>query len=220
MQGLHFLCESHYAHPMTTHPAPDVDPEGLSLRERKKRRTRAAMHRAAIDLVAEHGVAGVTVEMIAERAGVSERTFFNYWPSKESAMLGMPSGIPERTAALLTERPADESPRDALRAVMVEMARSLYDDSELRAAKRAVILREPALQEHSARQMASLHQGLIDALAARYEGPDTHERALVAVHLAFAASRSAFSLSMSGALPLADAFERVYAYIDSGAVAV
>ena len=62
--------------------------QALGLRERKKRQSRIAMHRAALELVHEHGLSGVTVEAIAQRAGVSTRTFFNHWTTKESAIIG------------------------------------------------------------------------------------------------------------------------------------
>lgn len=58
------------------------------LRERKARQTRAAIHRAAWELASEFGVAKVSVESIAARADVSTRTVFNYFATKEDAVLG------------------------------------------------------------------------------------------------------------------------------------
>ena len=64
------------------------DPAQQGLRERKKRARRAALIDAAQHLVAAHGFDAVTVEMISAEAGVSARTFFNYFESKDDAVLG------------------------------------------------------------------------------------------------------------------------------------
>ncbi|SMX77883.1 TetR/AcrR family transcriptional regulator [Brevibacterium antiquum] len=58
------------------------------LRERKKRERGQALRQAALDLALENGYTNVTVEDICERCGVSRRTFFNYFSSKEEALLG------------------------------------------------------------------------------------------------------------------------------------
>lgn len=59
----------------------------MSLRERKKQRTRQEIHRAAAALMREQGVAATTVEQICATLDVSARTFFNYFPSKRAAAL-------------------------------------------------------------------------------------------------------------------------------------
>lgn len=64
-----------------------VNTEELGLRERKRIATRHAIQRAAVELVVENGL-NVTVEEISQRADVSPRTFFNYFPTKEDALLG------------------------------------------------------------------------------------------------------------------------------------
>ena len=63
--------------------------QGPSLRERHKDETWAAIHEAASAAALEGGLATATVEAIAERAGISRRTFFNYFPTKEDAILGL-----------------------------------------------------------------------------------------------------------------------------------
>ncbi|OIH97874.1 TetR/AcrR family transcriptional regulator [Curtobacterium sp. MCBA15_001] len=69
----------------------EPDLETCGLRERKKQRTRQAIHASALRLVTDRGLAGVTVEEICDDAGVSPRTFFNYFPSKGNAALGLPT---------------------------------------------------------------------------------------------------------------------------------
>ena len=63
----------------------------MSLREQKRLKTRLRIEDAATRLVDERGFADVTVEEICDAAGISRRTFFNYFDSKDSAVLGGPS---------------------------------------------------------------------------------------------------------------------------------
>ena len=65
------------------------------LRERKRAATHSAITTAARGLTAERGLTGFTVEELCEQVGISRRTFFNYFPSKEDAVLGAPAALPE-----------------------------------------------------------------------------------------------------------------------------
>lgn len=58
-----------------------------SLRERRRKQTEQTIRLAAIELAYELGLDNVTTEMISESAGISPRTFFNYFPYKEAAFL-------------------------------------------------------------------------------------------------------------------------------------
>jgi len=60
-----------------------------SLRDRKRAETWNALHRAAAGTALSRGLEQVTVEAVAAAAGVSCRTFFNYFPTKEDAVLGL-----------------------------------------------------------------------------------------------------------------------------------
>lgn len=79
-------------------------PAKSSLRERKRAATWAAIHEAAAAAALEHDdLSGVTIEDIAEQADISPRTFFNYFPSKEDAILGLrPPSIDDDTASGFT----------------------------------------------------------------------------------------------------------------------
>ena len=63
------------------------------LRERKRRATRTAITSAARALTSEKGLNGYTVEEVCEAAGISRRTFFNYFPAK--GLLALPMSICE-----------------------------------------------------------------------------------------------------------------------------
>jgi AcrR family transcriptional regulator len=73
-----------------------------TLRERKKVETWTAIHEAAASLAQERGLEQATVDVIAVSAGVSQRTFFNYFPAKEDAVLGLREPVldPEEGAKL------------------------------------------------------------------------------------------------------------------------
>jgi AcrR family transcriptional regulator len=66
----------------------------MGLRERRHRQTSADIRDAAVRLARERGFDKVTVEEICTQAGISARTFFNYFPNKESAIAYGPSDIP------------------------------------------------------------------------------------------------------------------------------
>lgn len=71
----------------------------MGIREDRKAATRRDIQAAALDLIEESGLEAVTVARIAERAGISERTFFRYYDSKEAAAL---PGQTELINALVT----------------------------------------------------------------------------------------------------------------------
>jgi AcrR family transcriptional regulator len=82
----------------------------MGLRERRHRQTSADIRDAAVRLARERGFDKVTVEEICAKAGISSRTFFNYFPNKESAIAYGPSDIPpELVADFVAAGPASYS---------------------------------------------------------------------------------------------------------------
>lgn len=90
------------------------------LRERKKQETRLALGRAAWRLTIERGYDNVRVEDIAEAAGVSVRTFSNYFPSKAQALLSIGEDRGRRIVAALRARPPGEDLWEALAAATAD----------------------------------------------------------------------------------------------------
>src|SRR5260370_524972 len=64
-----------------------ITPFGRGLRERKKLKTKEAIQREALRLFAAQGYAETTIEQIAAAAESSPSTFFNYFPTKQDAVL-------------------------------------------------------------------------------------------------------------------------------------
>ena len=79
-------------------------------REAHKQATRVALQIAAEQLFAERGFAATTVRDIADAAGVNERTFFRYFPSKQALLLDDVLGWATVLQQAVRERPSDEPP--------------------------------------------------------------------------------------------------------------
>ena len=137
------------------------------LRERKKLATRIALHRAALQLVAERGLEHVSVDDIAARADVSPRTFFNYFPAKDDAVLGLdPDVLTQQVQAFLL-RPADETPIQALRAVAHDQAAEMATETELWPLRLRVIDAHPSLLGRLAASFGEAERALAEAIATR-----------------------------------------------------
>src|ERR1700730_7318570 len=91
-------------------------PEALSLRSRKKLRTRQQIADAAARLVSEKGYDAVTVADVARLAEVSEQTVYNFFSSKEQLVLDEDAAFEARLLAMIRERRAGTSLADAVRA--------------------------------------------------------------------------------------------------------
>jgi AcrR family transcriptional regulator len=92
------------------------------LRERKKQQTQEALSWAALRLAAERGFGNVLVEDIAADAGVSPRTFNNYFSSKAEAIAWRQLNRARETARRLLLRPAEEPLWDSITETLVEQA--------------------------------------------------------------------------------------------------
>lgn len=93
---------------------------GGGLRERKKQATRLALIHAALRLAVERGLENVRVEDIAAEAGVSPRTYNNYFSSREEAICALRIDQGRRIGAALRDRPTDEPLSEAILHAMLE----------------------------------------------------------------------------------------------------
>ncbi len=181
---------------MSTDRLTDV---ACGLRERKKRETRRALNLAALDLVEEKGFSAVTTEEIAARAGVSARTFFNYFPSKEAAVIGTTAEELEAYAAQLEEVREGESPLDALRRILAGMLAPASIDRELRARRRRILLGEPSLAPALVGNNIRIENALTAALERRLGvRPGVSLEARLTVAVAIAAVRACIEHQQNG----------------------
>src|SRR3981189_1182042 len=90
-------------------------PRSPGVRERTRLAIRKELAEARVRLFTERGFAETTAREIAAAVGVSERTFFRYFGSKEDVVLGVLDDLGIELAARMAARPADEPPFTALR---------------------------------------------------------------------------------------------------------
>jgi AcrR family transcriptional regulator len=134
-------------------------------RERKKLATRQALSAAALRLALEHGPQNVRVDDIAEAAGVSPRTYNNYFSSREQAiMVALAAERGARVAAALRKRPTAEPLEHAVVGALVEQ---YCDDGEPDRDTLALITSAPALQAEFLDTIAAIERPLAEAIAAR-----------------------------------------------------
>ncbi|MFI9361167.1 TetR family transcriptional regulator [Kitasatospora sp. NPDC053057] len=145
---------------MTTTPAP-------SLAERKRRLVADELTRAALGLFAEHGFDAVTVDEIAASTGMSKRTFFRYFASKEDVVVRFLAEMGDGMRAELAARPAEERPSTALRNTVWAAidACAGHADQTLRVVQ--LILGTPALHARFLERQAQWREELAAELAAR-----------------------------------------------------
>lgn len=100
------------------------------LRERKRKATRQRITEAGIRLFGTRGYDATTLDAIAAEAGISRRTFFHYFKSKDEILLSLQAGIGETLTATLLKANIDRPPLPALRDAMLQIS-SLYPSEEL-----------------------------------------------------------------------------------------
>jgi TetR/AcrR family transcriptional regulator, regulator of mycofactocin system len=179
--------------------------------------TRRRIEQAALDLFAREGFEQVTIDQIADAAGIGRRTFFRYFATKADAVWGEFDGHVRRLAGLLVEAPADRPVLDAICSAYVAVNDYADDELPVLRERMRLILTEPALLAHS-----QLRYAAIDDVVARYVADRTGATAdgllprLVATG-ARAAATTAFEVWLAGRTPgLADALRTAFAELTAG----
>ena len=137
------------------------------LRERKKQATRAALSSAALRLAIERGFEHVLVEDIAAAAGVAARTFNNYFPSKEAAIVAEGTDRATIVRDALRARPAGEPLWTALRRAVAALFASEGEPTRDWVTRARLIKATPALRVEQLRADAVVQQLLAEEIARR-----------------------------------------------------
>lgn len=138
--------------------------EKEGLRERKRRETLQRITDAGTRLFIAHGYEGTTLDAIAAEAGISRRTFFYYFKSKDEILLAMQAGLGDMLAAGLAQEPPGQTPLQAVRNVLVRMS-GAYDPTEMlildrlmRSSETVMARKQASYVQHEATLFAALRQ--------------------------------------------------------------
>jgi AcrR family transcriptional regulator len=143
----------------------------VGLREEKKRRTRRELADAALRLFDERGYAATGVSDIAAAAGVSTRTFFSYFPSKEDVLFADTDQRLQLMRGLLHDPPPDTTPIGAFRAIIDLIFAGAASDlvGAHQAPRLRLLLTHPELQGGALRRLLAAQQQIAHELASAYD---------------------------------------------------
>ncbi|MEN3145843.1 TetR family transcriptional regulator [Neorhizobium sp. IRAMC:178] len=145
-----------------------------------------------MSLFLERGFDATTIEEIAERAEVSKRSFFDYFPSKEEVVFAWQDGFADRLMATIASRPADEP---AVKAVQHGLVNAIVSATDERAmALGELIRRTPTLKARDQLKYAKLEMKLTEALKARSRSDEERLRARLLAAVVIGALRAAGEL--------------------------
>jgi AcrR family transcriptional regulator len=166
------------------------------LRERKKLATRTTIADTAMELFSKRGFDAVTVAEVADAAGVSEKTVFNYFPTKEDLFFDETDEREEKLVADLRDREPGESMLSALRRSAAAGCGRLCSEHFAHFAR--IIEDSPALQRRERQMFARFARVLEGALVA--EGEVTQAEAAVAANAVIGAYAWMFATARTRAL--------------------
>ncbi|MFH8798292.1 TetR/AcrR family transcriptional regulator [Streptomyces sp. NPDC017936] len=128
---------------------------------------RERLAKAALELYGERGYEQTTVAEIAQRAGLTERTFFRHYADKREVLFGGSTAVEELFVNAVAGAPGSAAPIDAI-AAGLEAVAGLFDDRRDHSRRRqAVIVANAELRERELIKLASIAAALADALRGR-----------------------------------------------------
>ena len=129
--------------------------------------SRSRLEQAAMDLYSERGYDVTTVAQIAERAGLTERTFFRHFGDKREVLFSGAAALQDLLVTAVTDAPTSATPLEAVTAAL-EAVGPMFDERRMLAPKRqAIIMASVELQERELIKLAMLSTALADALRSR-----------------------------------------------------
>ena len=150
---------------------------------------RSRLEQAALALYGERGFENTTVAEIAERAGLTERTFFRHFADKREVLFLGSGALEELLVSTVKDAPGSLSPVDAAGAGIEAIAAVLQERRPYARQRQAIIAASAELRERELIKLASLSAALADTLRERGVGDPA---ATLTAEIAVAIFRTAF----------------------------
>lgn len=185
-------------------------PQQEGLRERKRRETLQRIAETGLKLFIANGYEATTLDAIAEAAGISRRTFFYYFKSKEDILLAWQSGITDLLRAAITQESTDQSPIDAVRNALLKLS-SRYPSDQIIVIDRLLQSSE-VLRARKQAKYVQQEQAVFEALCELWPQPQRR----TALRLVAMTSIGAMRLAMEswsndgGKRPIADYVKKTF----------
>lgn len=141
----------------------------MDLREQRRLDTADLIRRKALEIMRNDGAEALTVEAICEAAGISVRTFFNYFPYKEAALVFPPPAFPEEAVAAFLA--SDGDLMQDLIALFVAQARLISGDRRAFPIFAAIAQAFPKVVPLQTAQFHAFDTELADLIARRTARP-------------------------------------------------
>jgi AcrR family transcriptional regulator len=129
--------------------------------------SRGRLERAALALYGERGFDQTTVAEIAQRAGLTERTFFRHFADKREVLFWGQAALLEVYVSTIAGAPAAAAPIDVVAEALTAAAASLEERRDLARQRQAVIAANPELQERELLKLGFLASAMAEALRRR-----------------------------------------------------
>ena len=123
--------------------------------------------RAALELYGERGFDETTVADIAERAGVTDRTFFRYFADKREVLFDGANQLQDFVVGAIAAAPAGAAPIDVVADAFADVTALLEERRDFARQRAAVIAATPSLQERELLKLASLGAAAAETLRRR-----------------------------------------------------
>ena len=164
----------------------------MSKQGRPRSTSRSELEQVALDLFARHGFDATTVDDVAEAAGISRRTFFRYYPSKNDVVWGDFDDRLRTMAAQLADADPAVPVLEALADVVVAFNALPPEAVAAHRQRMSLILHVPALQAHSALRYAEWRAVVARFVAARTRADEGAPLPQLVGHVALGAAVASY----------------------------